>query len=55
MHILVPAFTATHESKHNQSVCDAGIVLIVILSRAPLSQAKNLDKHDGKEHEENQP
>ena len=55
MHILVPTFTTARGGKHNQCVCDASVILVAILSRAPLCQAKNLDKHDGEEHEQNQP
>jgi hypothetical protein len=55
MHILVPSFTTAHKSKHDECIRDADVVLVMILSRTPLCQAENLNKHDGKEHEQNQP
>ena len=36
MHKLIPTFTTAHKRKHDQRICDASIILVVVLSRTPL-------------------
>ena len=55
MHILIPAFTTAHKSEHDQCIRDADVILVVILPGTPLRKAENLNKHDSKEHKQNQP